>query len=193
MRLRPRPQGCVDMLETIHEFLQRVQMALLAPGHLFLAEPDVRFYWAYLAAVPVILLLMKLRGGPEAAEATTKIVDCIRENTKIGLLPLVRECHKRAAHSRGAALCTVLIDVKESSFHFVGVGNIRFQIATVPSEGQPLRISFWPKSSSGQMEIHRLVSNNGTVGYTLPKKLLSFTREYSEGDLIVITTDGREN
>ena len=83
--------------------------------------------------------------GPEAAEATTKIVDCIRENTKIGLLPLVRECHKRAAHSRGAALCTVLIDVKESSFHFVGVGNIRFQIATVPSEGQPLRISFWPK------------------------------------------------
>ena len=55
------------MLETIHEFLQRVQMALIAPGHLFLAEPDVRFYWAYLAAVPVILLIMKLRGGAEAA------------------------------------------------------------------------------------------------------------------------------
>lgn len=55
------------MLETIHEFLQRVQMALIAPAHLFLAEADVRFYWAYLAAVPVILLIMKLRGGPEAA------------------------------------------------------------------------------------------------------------------------------
>lgn len=54
------------MLDQIHEFLQRVQLGLIAPAHLFLAEADVRFYWAYLAAVPVIFIIMKLRGGAEA-------------------------------------------------------------------------------------------------------------------------------
>lgn len=55
------------MLEQTHEFIQRLQFGIAAPAHQMLASADVRFYWAYLAAAPLILLIMKLRGGAEGA------------------------------------------------------------------------------------------------------------------------------
>ena len=72
MRMVRWPKGLLDMFELTQEFLQRLQTGVIAPVYLFLANADVRFYWAYLAAVPVILLIMKLRGGA-AAETVAKV------------------------------------------------------------------------------------------------------------------------
>jgi sterol desaturase/sphingolipid hydroxylase (fatty acid hydroxylase superfamily) len=55
------------MFDQTSDLLQRLQAGLSAPVRLFLVNADVRYFWAYLAAVPLILLIMKARGGPEAA------------------------------------------------------------------------------------------------------------------------------
>ncbi len=59
--------GVPRMFDQTSDLLQRLQTGLTAPVRLFLVNADVRYFWAYLAAVPLILLLMKARGGPEAA------------------------------------------------------------------------------------------------------------------------------
>ncbi|MET0546393.1 MAG: sterol desaturase family protein [Caulobacterales bacterium] len=55
------------MSETLQNLLTLIRTVLVAPSYLFTQNADVRFYWAYLALVPALMLVLKLRGGPAAA------------------------------------------------------------------------------------------------------------------------------
>lgn len=128
--------------------------------------------------------------GSAAAEATSRIVDCIKKNHAIDLVSLVRTCHESAALSRGAALSLLLMDIGKSSFEYIGVGNIELMIATTAKKHRR-RVSspsIWPMNPD--VQISSFVSNNGIVGHNLPGKLLTFTYEYNSSDIIAMHSDG---
>lgn len=134
-------------------------------------------------AVPEILDLKKcstvllaivdgIGHGNKAAAITEKVIDCIKDNYKLELSLIIKECHDTIVYSRGAALGIALVNIVESYIHYIGVGNVIMQVAG-------------NKNSS-----HKFITNDGIIGYNLPKRLLTSTYKYNPGSMVVMHSDG---
>ena len=113
--------------------------------------------------------------GIEAAATTARVLDCLGTCYRLDLESLLRECHRAAVQSRGATIGLALLNLPDAQIQFIGVGDISMQILTC---------------ASPEMSLKTLVNNNGTVGYTVPQRLLTATCEFSPGDMLFLSSDG---
>ncbi|MCU1338094.1 MAG: stage sporulation protein [Bryobacterales bacterium] len=113
--------------------------------------------------------------GVEAAEAARLAIAILEAHSSEGVIQLVRRCHERLKHTRGAVMSLASFDTIENTVTWLGVGNI---------EGMLLH--------GGLAENPRLETiflRPGVVGYRLPP-LQAMVTPISAGDLVILNTDG---
>ncbi|MFN3649319.1 MAG: SpoIIE family protein phosphatase [Armatimonadota bacterium] len=108
--------------------------------------------------------------GLYAAEASSAVVEIVRENPGRSPGELLEEIHAGTRHTRGSAVAIAELRRGTGELRYAGVGNIA---GVVLSSG---------KSTS-------LVSMNGTVGHQM-RKVQEFTYAWPAGALLVMSSDG---
>ncbi len=87
------------------------------------------------------------------------------------LLPkLIQSCHRKLIGTRGAVIGIVDLDLEKKLWRGIAVGNIS--------------IAFYGKDHFTPF------SNGGIAGYSLPSSLASWSRPYSEGQILIVNSDG---
>jgi serine/threonine protein phosphatase PrpC len=110
--------------------------------------------------------------GPLAAEASSLFCSFVEKHAMEDLGKIIMGAHIALKHTRGAAVALVRIDSSEQRMSFVGVGNIELKAL------DRCRINPFPKPGIvGQRSI----------------KLLPFEYSLSDGDLMVLFSDGISN
>jgi len=130
--------------------------------------------------------------GPQAAEATSKILAALEQHWRLDLALLVQECHRAATGSRGATLGLARISMPDTQVRVVGIGDVRLQLV-VSQRDEALSRGSAPEGhgpSETEWKVHRTTNNNGTVGYTMPSRLQKTAYGFRPGDLLVMSTDG---
>jgi len=136
----------------------------------------------------ILLTLVDATGhGREAAEASNTILACLKQYQDLELTALIEKCHQAAIDSRGAALAMVSIDFGQHQIRFMGVGDIHMQMGIFTSR-PTLKRTLIPVP--GFKRVETLLTNNGIVGYNLPKVIHEQVQEYLPGDMVAIYSDG---
>jgi hypothetical protein len=131
--------------------------------------------------------------GLEAAMATNKVIECIKNDYRLDLLSLVKACHNRARYSRGVALGIASIDIKRLALNFIGVGNVEMQLITSIANVSSLPLRVMPPSSvDPSVVVHKFITNNGIVGYRMPERLMTHSNPFTMEDIVVMYSDGIE-
>ena len=112
--------------------------------------------------------------GPEAADATSRAVEYLREHAAQPLVALVEGCHQALRKTRGVVLAIARLEMDGRSLSWVGVGNVE---ARVFRSGRD-----WGQSDT-------LLIRGGVVGYQIPT-LRPRSLGLGDGDLLVMATDG---
>lgn len=108
--------------------------------------------------------------GPEAALASSRAVEVLRENVQQPPAIILQRAHLGLSGTRGAAVAVAGFSAAGSVLRYAGVGNIS---GTLVSGGQR----------------RGMASHNGTVGSQV-RKVQEFEYPYSPGDLIIMHSDG---
>jgi len=109
-----------------------------------------------------------LGSGEEAAHASRRAVECIRENRTLPLLEVLRACHSALHNTRGVVMGLLRLEAA-GRVRYAGVGNI----------------GIWALSQ----EPFRPISYNGIVGYRLPR-VHEFVGTCHPGDTFILYSDG---
>ena len=112
--------------------------------------------------------------GPEAAAATSRAVDYLRQHAAQPLVSLIEGCHRALRKTRGVVLAVARLEKGGRSLTWVGVGNIEARV-------------FRSGRDWGQSET--LLMRGGVVGYQIPA-LRPRSLSLGRGDLLVMATDG---
>jgi hypothetical protein len=112
--------------------------------------------------------------GPEAAAAAERAVQSLRKASS-NPVDLIKHCHEQLRGSRGVALSLGLIDARERSLSWLGVGNVEAAVF-----------------GKNRRNPARLLLRNGVVGMWLPPLKL-YTLALEPGDLVVFATGGVDN
>jgi serine phosphatase RsbU (regulator of sigma subunit) len=123
-------------------------------------------------------LIDGLGHGFEAAIAAQAAADVLSAHAGEPVQALIQRCHERLRKTRGAVMSLASFDQAKSSMTWIGVGNV---------EGVLLRA--FPSADSR----HESTSTRGgIVGYQLPP-LRAYTVSISQGDTVILATDGIES
>ena len=115
--------------------------------------------------------------GTEAARASRKAAEVVRESPSQDLVILVKRCHAALRGTRGAAISLAFISTSESEMTWLGVGNV---------EGRVLSGDPWATRPKGSLALER-----GVPGHELPA-MRTATLRVSPGDVMILATDGIE-
>jgi len=115
--------------------------------------------------------------GPDAARVARQALRTVENSTRTSPAELLEQCHAAMHGTRGAVLGIALVDSRESSLSWVGVGDVRAMLCRAEPVGP------------GKLDV--LHSHNGIVGRSLPR-LRPVLRSLLDGDVIVVATDGLE-
>lgn len=110
--------------------------------------------------------------GPDAETAAKAVLTYVDQNLDTSLEDLFAGADQAVRKTRGAALGLVLVNLKEMSLTYAGVGNTRALLLT-PGDRAPKLLS----------------STYGIVGAGY-QKLRPETASFSPGDLLLLYTDG---
>jgi len=113
--------------------------------------------------------------GEEAAVAARICRAVVGELVRDNVTSLIAECHVRLTDTRGAAVSIALLDTRQESLSWAGVGNVQGIL--------------WRAHPEGERRAERLLLRNGVVGLNLPS-LRAETVRVRPGDTLVLTTDG---
>jgi len=113
--------------------------------------------------------------GPEAAAASRLSVALLTEHAGAPLTELVARCHERLHGTRGATLSLAVINGKESTWSWLGVGNVAGVLVRA--------------GRGSQREREFLVPRNGLVGARLPRLSVA-TVPAVPRDTMILATDG---
>jgi anti-sigma regulatory factor (Ser/Thr protein kinase) len=119
-----------------------------------------------------VLLVDGLGHGEQAALAAAEAVRVFCAHRAEELAPIVESIHAALRSTRGAALAIARVDPGAHQVHYVGVGNISGVI----------RDRRTGSTSS-------MVSQNGTVGYTV-RKVQTFEYSWNDDSVLVMHSDG---
>ena len=114
--------------------------------------------------------------GPEAAAAAERTIQSLREaavGTDLG--DMINHCHEQMRGTHGCAISMGLINARDRSLSWLGVGNVE---AAVFSKNRKKPV--------------RLLLHSGVVGMWLPA-LKPYTLALEPDDLVVFATDGADN
>jgi serine phosphatase RsbU (regulator of sigma subunit) len=114
--------------------------------------------------------------GPEAAEASRIAASTLETYAEQSLVSLFVKCHKALHDTRGVVMSVVAIDCISHRLTWLGVGNV---------EGRLLRFN----NGSDRAE-ETLLLRSGVVGHDLPSTLTVSVLPISNGDLLLLATDG---
>lgn len=107
--------------------------------------------------------------GPQAAKASTAVLNFISENFGAPLPELFQACDLAVRHTRGAALGAARIETDANQLYYAGIGNTRTMVF-------------------GERKI-RLDGDPGIIGAGF-RKLNVDSIELESGDLVFMQTDG---
>jgi hypothetical protein len=125
---------------------------------------------------PQIIRLAVIDGlghGPEAAQAAAEAKKTLTSTETLGGQELISQCHNKLMGTRGAVVGVVDLDKSQNMWRGISLGNIS--------------IAFY-----GQ-EHYLPATNGGIVGYNLPTRLVSWSRPYSPGQILIMHSDGIHN
>jgi anti-sigma regulatory factor (Ser/Thr protein kinase) len=143
--------------------------AIAAPG-----EPVCGDNWATVErdGVCFVLVVDGLGHGAPAALASAEAVRVFRGHRSREPADIVESAHLALRATRGAALAITRIDLVKGEVRYAGVGNISGMILD---------------TTTG--ESVSMVSQNGTVGYTI-RKIQSFDYMWTQNSLLLMHSDG---
>ncbi len=118
------------------------------------------------------LLVDGLGHGPAAAEAATEAVRVFSDHTSLDPGTILESLHAALRSTRGAAVGIARLDHANHEVSYAGIGNISGVVLD---------------RKTGATS--RMVSQNGTVGYTI-RKIQVFRYPWSEESLLVMHSDG---
>ncbi|MDH5673421.1 MAG: SpoIIE family protein phosphatase [Myxococcales bacterium] len=131
--------------------------------------------------------------GPEAAEATARIVESLMlwsPGPRVELPALFEDCHRAAHGSRGAALAVAWLDFATGEATACGVGSVRMELSNPSPTGRHSQ-SLSSEATAGSL-VKDLTTSGGIVGYRMPPRIYE-NREFLEaGDVIALWSDGVE-
>jgi negative regulator of sigma-B (phosphoserine phosphatase) len=133
---------------------------------------------AVVTAVPDGVLVAGIDGlghGAEAARASQKAAQVMRERPSSDLELLVRRCHVALQGTRGAAISLAFLCPSRHGMTWLGVGNVEGRV--LGSDPSATR----PKGS--------LALRSGVPGHELPA-VQATTLALRPGDVLVLATDG---
>jgi anti-sigma regulatory factor (Ser/Thr protein kinase) len=119
---------------------------------------------------PTLLLVDGSGHGVAAAAAAAVAIATFRDHAEADCVQIVERLHAALAATRGAAVALARIDAAARLVRLVGVGNISAILIGPTSE-------------------RRMVSHNGTAGYTAPR-IRELTYPFSPGDAVLLHSDG---
>lgn len=106
-------------------------------------------------------------GAREAADAAVEVLAAWQGET---LDEIFRRTHERLRHTRGAVMGACVVDTKQKTFQYAGVGNVEARVL-------------------GSVHPVRPISTNGTLGARLGQVRV-WSYEWSEGATVVLASDG---
>ena len=118
----------------------------------------------------MLLVVDGVGHGEAACEAATKAVETLDSGPCTSPSEVLRNVHRALEHTRGAAGAAVLLDPRAGRLSFCGIGNL--QATLINLEGR-----------------RGLASLNGILGQGRVE-LQEFHRDWPEGTLLVVHTDG---
>ena len=122
----------------------------------------------------LIAVVDGLGHGKNAATASRKAIDSLKNFNSDNPISLVKDCHQNLKNTRGAVVSLAYIDCKEETINWIGIGNVH---GVLLKKG----VSYQHKEN--------LYLRGGVVGYTLPV-LQSAMLPIVHGDTLVFHTDG---
>ena len=113
--------------------------------------------------------------GAEAADAAKAALRSLERHAHEPILPLIRNCHRSLAGTRGVVLSVAVFDARGETMTWVGVGNV---------EGVLLRAQ-----ATTILGRESLLLRGGVVGVHLPA-LAAAIIPVTRGDVLILATDG---
>lgn len=113
--------------------------------------------------------------GAEAAEAAKAAVKSIELHAQESTIPLIRDCHRSLAGTRGVVMSVAMFNVREETLTWIGVGNVEGLLVRAHATASPRRES--------------LIMRGGVVGVHLPA-LAAAIVPVTGGDTLIFATDG---
>ncbi len=130
-----------------------------------------------IAAGFLVVVIDGLGHGRDAARASRRAVDAIRESENRTLRDIMRGCHQALVGTRGAAISMAQLDLPGERLEWLGVGNV---------EGVVLNPVNYHTAS---WRSETLVVRGGVVGYDLPH-LQTAQIPFALGAVLAFATDG---
>lgn len=116
--------------------------------------------------------------GPKAALAGTALIDVLRERNEQSPAALIRLCHEALKATRGCAAVIAAIDEREHLLNWVGIGNVEGVLRHDRTTDQPSDY---------------ITMRGGIIGYRIPAAIQPASLRLTDGDLLVLATDGIDN
>jgi negative regulator of sigma-B (phosphoserine phosphatase) len=114
--------------------------------------------------------------GPEAAAAAEQAMQALRKAAAgTDLVDMVNHCHEQLRGTRGGVIGMGLLNAREQSLSWLGVGNVEAAVF-----------------SKSRRKPARLPLRSGVIGMWLPA-LKPYTLALEPDDLVVFATDGVDN
>jgi len=124
----------------------------------------------------VLAVIDGLGHGPEAAAAATTAARIVERNRAEPVEALLLLAHEHLAESRGVAATLAIIDGDTGRMDWLGVGNVNGVVLRADDTARP--------------RTYPVFLCRGVLGYLLPNLHLAEPVQLTDGDCIVIATDG---
>lgn len=123
----------------------------------------------------LIAVVDALGHGAEAAETAKLAIEALKASEDVSIIQLARKCHDRLIGTRGVVFSLCLLSKQDSTLTWMSIGNVEGTVFHRDTHLTPTQ--------------EFLLLRGGVVGDHLPN-LSAGIVQVSEGDLLVLTTDG---
>ena len=113
--------------------------------------------------------------GEEAAEAAKQAIAALEAFAHESIIALLKRCNEQVRNTRGVVMSLALINVREETLTWLGVGNVEGVLLRADAGAKPSRES--------------ILLRGGLLGYQLPPLHASVVT-LSRGDTLIFATDG---
>lgn len=113
--------------------------------------------------------------GDEAAEASKQAIAALEAFAHESIITVLKRCNEHVRNTRGAVMSLALINAKEETLTWIGVGNVEGVLLRADASAKPPR--------------ENILLRGGLLGYQLPP-LYASVLTLSKGDTLIFATDG---
>jgi negative regulator of sigma-B (phosphoserine phosphatase) len=123
----------------------------------------------------LVVVVDGLGHGPQAAEVTEIAIAALEGHAAKSVDFLFERCHRELAGTRGVVMSLALLDARDETMTWAGVGNVTGLLLRADSQAKRARETLLPRG--------------GVVGYRLPS-LHPVVIPVVPGDTLIFATDG---